>query len=65
MIIEIDRISNWEWALAGAALLFLVVSIWRFLRRRKRNEPQILHSFNLKEYRRRQQQQDPDSTGLR
>jgi len=65
MMLNFARISFWEWALAGVAVLFLLVSIWRLWLRRKRNDTQVLHHFNMKEFKRRQQQQDPDSTGLR
>ncbi|MCA1945803.1 MAG: hypothetical protein LDL30_11060 [Desulfovibrio sp.] len=65
MMINFTRISAWEWALAGVAVLFLLVSLWRLWIRRKRNDTQVLHHFNMKEFKRRQQQQDPDSTGLR
>ncbi len=61
--IDMDRISDWEWALAGVAVIFLLVSLWRLLARRKRQDPQVLHHFSVREYKRRQQQQDPDSTG--
>ncbi|GAB7079944.1 hypothetical protein [Megalodesulfovibrio paquesii] len=65
MMIDVSRISYWEWALAGIALVFLIVSIWRLCVRKKRHDEQILHHFNMKEYKRRQLQQDPDSTGSR
>lgn len=65
MMIDFSRIRFWEWALAGIAVVFLLVSIWRLCARRKRHDIQVLHHFNMKEYKRRQQQQDPESTGLR
>lgn len=64
MHIDVTRISQWEWLLAIIGAVFLVYRFVRLLFRPKA-PPQELPRFNFKDYKRRQQQQDPDSTGAK